>query len=58
MALLQQNTFNKSKTGAPENPNNRKNIINKSWVPFTNCISEINNTQIDNAKDTDIVMQM
>ena len=30
MALLQQNTFNKSKTGAPENPNNRKNIINKS----------------------------
>ena len=25
---------------------------------FTNCISEINNTQIDNAKDIDIVMPM
>ena len=27
-------------------------------APFTNCISEINNTQIDNAKDIDIVMSM
>ena len=27
-------------------------------APFTNCISEINNTQIDNAKDIDIVMVM
>ena len=31
--------------------NNRKNIIIKNCAPFTNCISEINNTQIDNAKD-------
>ena len=30
----------------------------KNYVPFTNCISEINNTQIDNAKDIDIVMPM
>ena len=28
----------------------------KSCTPFTNCISEINNTQVDNAKDIDIVM--
>ena len=27
-------------------------------APFTNCISEINNTQVDNAKDIDIVMPM
>ena len=27
-------------------------------IPFTNCISEINNTQVDNAKDIDIVMPM
>ena len=33
---------------------NVKNI--KNCAPFTNCISEINNTQIDNAKDIDIVM--
>ena len=38
--------------------NNRKNIIIKSCAPFTNCISEINKTQIDNVKDIDIVMSM
>ena len=27
-------------------------------VPFTNCISGISNTQIDNAKDIDVVMSM
>ena len=30
----------------------------KNCAPFINYISEINNTQIDNAKDTDIVMPM
>ena len=30
----------------------------KNCAPFTNCISEINNTQIDNAKDIDIVIPM
>ena len=30
----------------------------QNCAPFTNCISEINNTQIDNAKDIDIVMPM
>ena len=30
----------------------------KNCAPFTNCISEINNTHIDNAKDIDIVMPM
>ena len=30
----------------------------KNCAPFINCISEINNTQIDNAKDIDIVMPM
>ena len=40
------------------NPNNRKNTIIKNCAPFTSCISQINNTQIDNAKDTDIVMPM
>ena len=38
--------------------NNIKNIIIKNCAPFTNCISEINNTQIDHAKDIDIVMPM
>ena len=35
-----------------------KVVIFKNLAPFTNCISEINNTQIDNAKDIDIVMPM
>ena len=27
-------------------------------APFTNCIGEINNTQINDAKDIDVVMPM
>ena len=30
----------------------------RNCVPFTNCISEINNTQVDNAKDLYVVMPM
>ena len=30
----------------------------KNYAPFTNCISEINNTQVGNAKDIVIVMPM
>ena len=30
----------------------------KNCAPFTDCISKINNTQVDNAKDIDIVMPM
>ena len=37
---------------------NRKKIIIKNCFPFTNYISEINNTQIDNAKDINMVMPM
>ena len=36
------------------NVNKKSNI--KNCAPFINCISEINNTQVDNAKDIDIVM--
>ena len=35
-----------------------KKVIFKNGAPFTNCISENNNTQVDNAKDIDIVMPM
>ena len=33
-----------------------KDIAFKRCAPFANCISEINNTQVDNTKDIDIVM--
>ena len=35
-----------------------KGVIFKNCVSFTDCISEINNSQIDNAKYTDAVMPM
>ena len=35
-----------------------KGVAFKNCAPFTVCISEINNTQIDNCKDIDIVMSM
>ena len=35
-----------------------KSVAFKYCAPFINCISEINNAQIDNAKDVDIVMPM
>ena len=35
-----------------------KGVSFKNCAPFTNCISEINNTQVDNVKDIDIVMPM
>ena len=35
-----------------------KKVIFKNCILFTSAISEINNAQIDNAKDIDIVMLM
>ena len=35
-----------------------KSVVFKNYAPFINCISEINNTQIDNDKDIDTVMPM
>ena len=47
---------NTTAAGADTNNTNKK-VILKNCAPFTNCISEINNTQ-DNGKDIDIVMPM
>ena len=49
---------NTAAQGAAAANNTNKKVIFKNCAPFTNCISEINNTQIDNAKDIDIVMPM
>ena len=45
---------------ALETGQKNKNIqeVFKNCTPFTNCISGINKTQIDNAKDIDGVMPM
>ena len=36
--------------------NNNIQVVFRNCTAFTNCISEINNTQIDNPKDIDVVM--
>ena len=49
-------------TGAGDNAGERqaderdKGVTFKNCAPFTNCISRVNNTDIDNAHDIDIVM--
>ena len=48
---------NTAAAGADAN-NTGKKVIFKNCAPFTDCISKINNTQVDNAKDIDIVMPM
>ena len=48
---------NTAGAGAAANNANKK-VIFKNCAPFTNCISKINNTQIDNAEYIDIVMPM
>ena len=48
---------NTAAAGADAN-NNNKQVVFKHCAPFTDCISEINNTQIDSARDIDVVMPM
>ena len=57
LAKLTISVNNTAAAGAALNNTNKK-VIFKNCAPFTNCISEINNTQMDNAKDIDIVMPM
>ena len=45
--------------GADADANNtNKKVIFKHCAPFINCISEINNTQVDDAKNIDILIPM
>ena len=48
---------NTAGAGADANNTNKK-VIFKNCAPFTDCISKINNTQVDNANDMDKVMPM
>ena len=46
-------------TGTAADANGRnKGVAFKNCAPFTDWIYEINNTQIDNAEDIDLVMNM
>ena len=47
-----------SNTAAGAATKNWTNMKIKNYPQFTNCISEINNTQMDSAKNNDLVMPM
>ena len=51
-------TGTRDDTAATQADDRDNGIGLKNCVPFTNCISEINNTQIENAKDIDMAMPM
>ena len=56
--ILVEGTITVNNTGTAAAQNNRnKKVIFKNCVPFSNCISKINNTQTDNAKNIDILIQ-
>ena len=54
--ILVKGNISVNNTAAADNTN--KKVIFKNCAPFTDYISKINNTQVDNAKDIDIVMPM
>ena len=45
-------TVNNTAAGGAAASNTNKKVIFKNFAPFTNCISEISNTKIDDALDT------
>ena len=47
---------NTRKAAATKNINKR--VAFKNFIPFIDCISEINNMEIDNTKDTDVALNM
>ena len=56
-SILDKGTIAVNNTAAAANNTNKK-VIFKNFAPFTICISEVNNTQVENAKDIDILMPM
>ena len=56
--ILVKGTIAVSNTAAADADanNTNKKVIFKNCAQFTNCISEINNTQVDNAEDIDVII--
>ena len=51
-------TITVNNTAAADANNTNKKVIFENCAPFTDWKNEINNVEIDNAKDIDIVMPM
>ena len=43
---------------AADGGDNNIQVVFKNCAPFTDCINDVNITQIDNVKDIDVVMPM
>ena len=57
--LLNENISVANRAGAGADGNDSNNVvIFTNDAPFTDCMSEINITQVDNAKDISVVMSM
>ena len=55
--ILVKGTIIVTNTGTIAAPNNRdKKVIFKNCAPYDDCISDINNKEIDHAKEIDVVM--
>ena len=54
--MKNKNYWSRNDAAARQADERDNGVAFKNCAPFTNCISEINNTKIDNAKDTDIVI--
>ena len=51
-------TANNTAAADSDANNANKKVVFKNCAPYTDCISQTNNTQVDNAKDIDIIMPM
>ena len=58
MSMLVKGTITVPNSGGNNQNDVTKKVILKNCVPFTHCISKINNTQLDNTKDIDVVMPL
>ena len=56
-AYILVTTVNNTAADGAAATNTKKNVLFKKCAIFANFVSEINNTQVDNAKDIDTVMQ-
>ena len=58
--ILVKGTITVANTAAQDAANNaaNKEVIFKHFAPFINCISRINNAQVDDAHDIVVVMPM
>ena len=56
--IVVKGTIDLLPTDANENDKAQKHFAIKNNAPFRSCISKINSTLIDNAKDLDVVMLM